>query len=69
MVEEITIPESVVEIGDYAFLNCNSLEEINFGFSDAAECKLAKIGNEAFARPKNAQPKDIDTIWIPSSVK
>lgn len=42
----VYIPESVIEIADYAFLNCANLEYLSYYKSD--EMKLTKIGLQVF---------------------
>ena len=44
MVKEVTIPDSVEEIGDFAFSGCVNLEKVNFSQSS----QLKRIGENAF---------------------
>ncbi|RBI35235.1 leucine-rich repeat domain-containing protein, partial [Metamycoplasma hominis] len=56
-IESITIPGSVKEIGERAFLGCRNLEEVILNEG------LEKIGVRAFLNTK------IESITIPDSVK
>ena len=55
----VTLPSTVIEIGSYAFYECDSLEKINL--SDCTD--LATIGEGAFDRCKS-----LKTVTLPSSV-
>lgn len=59
-IEEIIIPESVIDIEDYAFEDCESLETV------AIPKSVTKIGNNAFSGCKNLKeiiiPKSVNSI-------
>ena len=46
--EVVTIPDSVVQIGLYAFINCESLQKVTYGENS----KITKIANSTFANCK-----------------
>ena len=55
----VTLPSTVIEIGSYAFYECDSLEEINLG-----NCtELTSIGDGAFDHCES-----LKTVTLPSSV-
>ena len=54
---EITIPDSVVSIGERAFHNCDNLETLNFGNG------LKRIGKSAFVGCLS-----LETINLPEGV-
>ena len=56
----IQIPQTVTEIGEYAFARCNRLETVSF----PENCRLAKLSNSVFW--------DCDALWsitLPKSIK
>jgi len=59
LVTELTIPDSVTSIGDYAFSYCNSFTSVTFGENS----QLTHIGNSAFQGCSS-----LTSIEIPSSV-
>ena len=58
MLSHITIPDSVTEIGDFVFSQCDSLIKINIPFN------LTSLGNCAFF-----QCSSLNEVNIPSSLK
>ena len=58
-IEEINIPNNVVEIGNYAFYECNKLKNVNF----MANSRLKRIGNAAFYSCEK-----IDGVSLPDNV-
>lgn len=64
-IEALVIPSTVVEINDYAFENCISIKEIDFGNS------IERIGNYAFRNLINLKNSGGESysLVIPDSVK
>lgn len=63
---EVTIPQSVTSIGDYAFGECIHLKKLSFGeksFGENIETNIQTIGNYAFNHCN-----DLESVTIPQSV-
>jgi len=67
----ITIPASVIDIGDYAFSDCSSLTKVTFTTPPSASPALTTIGVSAFSNCKGLTNTSLTnpTFKIPGSVK
>lgn len=61
---EISLPSSLIEIGEDAFYNCRSLINVIFEKDDNGNCKIENIGARAFGWTSN-----LIQITLPKSIK